>query len=244
MAFDEHRRVTVLHGGFAAGVVGDTWEWDGSDWFQRSDVTSHRRADHAMAYARDRRTTFLVGGISSVAGAPRIDMWEWDGNSWQAASAAPVGVRGHALVHDRARGALVLFGGVGAPVMTWEFATCGDPDGDGVIDPDDECDNSDLRSTVIIDGCDSRVGNHLFDDGCTMADHIAACVEEADNHGALVGCVGALTNTWMQDEIITSRDKGPIQRCAAHASLPQHGEDSARRTKGSPIAPVDALSKP
>jgi len=113
-----------------------------------------------------------------------------------------------------------------------------------VPDPDDECDISDLSLTAVIDGCDSGVANHLFDDGCTMADRIAACAADADNHGAFVGCVGELTNIWMRDEIITSRDKGPIQRCAAHANLPEQREASTRPSKGALTSPIEALSRP
>lgn len=45
-----------------------------------------------------------------------------------------------------------------------------DADGDGVPDDEDQCPNSDLSTTVVIDGCDSRVPNTLFPTGCTIAD--------------------------------------------------------------------------
>ena len=38
MAYDTARQVTVLFGGAEAGAAGapldETWEWDGSDWFE------------------------------------------------------------------------------------------------------------------------------------------------------------------------------------------------------------------
>jgi hypothetical protein len=147
------------------------------------------------------------------------------------------------MVHDRARGVLVLFGGVGAPVQTWEFATRVDSDGDGVIDLDDECDISDLRSTIIIDGCDSGVGNHLFDDGCTMADRVAECAADAGNHRSFVSCVAQLTHDWVDESVITPRDKGPIQRCAAQADLPQSHVNGRNLSKGESTAPTEPLGR-
>ncbi len=243
MAFDENRRVTVLHGGRGQVVLGDTWEWDGFVWLQRVDIGTLPRFDHAMAYASDRRTTFLVGGMSGVAGSPQMDMWEWDGSSWQAAPAAPTSVRGHALVHDRARGVLVLFGGVSGPVNTWEFATCGDTDGDGVIDPDDACPNSDLAETVVIHGCDSGVANHLFDDGCTMADRIGECAAGAENHRGFVRCIAHLTHGWAGQGIITFRDGARIRRCAAQADLPQPHVDGRNLSKGESTAPSETFRR-
>ena len=201
-----------------------------------------------MIYDSARGVTVLFGGWD---GSYKGDTWEWEGTTWTLLSeVGPPGRLYSAMAYDSARAVTVLFGGAAEPLLrtandTWELPSCPvDSDGDGVNDPDDECDISDLRLTVVIDGCDSGAINHLFDDGCTMADGIAECAEEAGNHGAFVGCVAELTNTWVREEIITSRDKGPIQRCAAHADLPEPGEDSARASKGASISPVEALSRP
>lgn len=82
------------------------------------------------------------------------------------------------------------------------------------------CPNSDRSPTVVIDGCDSGVTNARLDDGCTMADEIAACAAEAARHGGFVSCVAALTNVWKSDGLVSGREKGAIQRCAARADLP------------------------
>jgi len=232
MAFDERRGVTVLNGGRGQAPRNDTWEWNGLTWSWRAGTLC--ASDHAMAYASDRHTTFLV---------KHGQMWEWDGEGWLSAPAVPSHGDGPAMVHDRARGVLVLFGGVGAPVTTWEFATCGDTDGDGVPDPDDACPNSDLAKTVVIDGCDSGVANHLFDDGCTMADRIAGCATGANNHGNLVSCVAQLTHDWVDEGVISTRDKGPIQRCAAQADLPQPHLNGRNRSKGESPAPTETLRR-
>lgn len=96
-----------------------------------------------------------------------------------------------------------------------------DSDGDGVTDADDTCPDSDLSATIVIDGCEAGVTNILLgDDGCTMADRISGCAEEATTHGGFVACVANLANQWKGDGLISGRDKGSIQRCAARAHIP------------------------
>ena len=96
----------------------------------------------------------------------------------------------------------------------------GDEDGDGVPDADDGCPTSDTSPTVVIDGCDSQVTNHVLDDGCTIADLIAECAAGAQNHGQFVSCVAELTNSLKRDGVITGLEKGAIQSCAAQADIP------------------------
>lgn len=95
-----------------------------------------------------------------------------------------------------------------------------DTDGDGIPDDDDACVESDLSATVVIDGCDSGVDNVLFDNGCTISDLAAACADGAGNHGQYVSCIAHLTNELKKDGVISGRDKGRIQSCAAKADLP------------------------
>jgi probable HAF family extracellular repeat protein len=95
-----------------------------------------------------------------------------------------------------------------------------DSDNDGIPDDKDECLDSDLSPTVVIDGCNSGVANHLFDNGCAMSDLIGECADRASNHGQFVGCVAKLTNTWKKEGLISGREQGRIQRCAAQANIP------------------------
>lgn len=96
----------------------------------------------------------------------------------------------------------------------------GDEDGDGVPDDVDECPGSDLSRTVVVDGCDSGVVNTLFDTGCTISDLIFQCAEDAGNHGGFASCVADLTNRFKTDGLISGKEKGAIQRCAARARIP------------------------
>jgi streptogramin lyase len=95
-----------------------------------------------------------------------------------------------------------------------------DTDGDGIPDDEDACLFSDLNDTIVIDGCDSDVQNVLLDDGCTISDLISQCSEDANNHGEFVSSVSHTTNSLKKNEIISSKDKGMIQKCAANADIP------------------------
>lgn len=94
-----------------------------------------------------------------------------------------------------------------------------DTDLDGVTDDLDQCDASDLNPTVVIGTCDSGVANPLFSTGCTVADLVAACASGAKNHGKYVSCVSRVSNTLKKSHVISGRDKGAIQRCAAGSDI-------------------------
>jgi hypothetical protein len=73
--------------------------------------------------------------------------------------------------------------------------------------------------TIVIDGCDTGVPNMLLDGGYTMSDLIAECAADAANHGEFVSCVAQLANAWKTAGLITGREKGQIQSCAAQATI-------------------------
>ncbi len=98
--------------------------------------------------------------------------------------------------------------------ISWEIVVQ-DSDSDGIPDDEDACPESVLTATIIIDGCDSGVGNLLFEDGCTMADLIAECAEGAVNHGQFVSCVALLTIEWRNAGLINGQEMGSIESCAA-----------------------------
>ncbi|HEX5884204.1 MAG TPA: hypothetical protein VFY67_06630 [Pyrinomonadaceae bacterium] len=84
----------------------------------------------------------------------------------------------------------------------------------------DECPNSDLSTTVVIDGCNSGVPNTLFPSGCTISDRIAACAEGASTHGQFVRCVSDVTNDLKKAGTITGQQGGAIESCAGRANIP------------------------
>ncbi len=60
----------------------------------------------------------------------------------------------------------------------------------------------------------------LGDDGCSMADRIAECASGAATHGAFVSCVAHVTDERKQDGLISGREQGRIQQCAARVAVP------------------------
>lgn len=77
--------------------------------------------------------------------------------------------------------------------------------------------------TIQIDGCDTGVLDVLFSDESgvySISDLIAACAAEASNHGDFVSCVAHLTNSLKEAGILTGKEKGAIQSCAAQADIP------------------------
>ena len=122
MVYDEARERVVLFGGAhtvngAVGFLGDTWEWNGSAWVQRTTPQAPpERANHSMAYDSTRQRTVLFGGVTRVnGGIVRFnDVWEWDGDEWHEVTpqqAAPEARDNAAMVFDSARNRTVLFGG-------------------------------------------------------------------------------------------------------------------------------------
>jgi len=75
-------------------------------------------------------------------------------------------------------------------------------------------------TSVVIDGCDSGVPNHVFDDGTSFSDKIADCAARATNHGEFVSCVSHLINVWRRMGLINDAQRDAIMSCAAAAHIP------------------------
>ena len=95
-----------------------------------------------------------------------------------------------------------------------------DTDGDGVQDIDDQCPESDLSATVLINGVNTGIQNTGANPaGCTFADlvveMIETCLDDAKNHGQFVSCVSHETNILKRAKTITGKQKGKIQSIVA-----------------------------
>lgn len=95
-----------------------------------------------------------------------------------------------------------------------------DDDNDGVPDAADTFPHGSLVDTVVIDGCDASIGDHLFADGSTFNELIGACAAGPGTHGAFVTCVTQLANGWKATGVISGGQKGQITSCAARANIP------------------------
>src|SRR6185436_8982026 len=92
--------------------LGDTWEWDGTDWTERTTPGPPARVGAAMEYDGTRRVVVLHGGFAG--GDSLEDTWEWDGTAWTERVLEPHPPKrgSHAMVYDARRGRLVMFGGI------------------------------------------------------------------------------------------------------------------------------------
>jgi len=135
MAYDSNRGRVVLFGGENPnGILGDTWEWDGSAWTHvgLGAVVTHiiptgppGRTHAAMAFDSRIGQVVLHGG-RGVTGGLLDDTWLWDGSNWTEVTSKSVGARfNHAMAYDEARQVTVLYGGSdangGELGDTWEF---------------------------------------------------------------------------------------------------------------------------
>jgi hypothetical protein len=88
MAYDVARRRVVLFGGYRVvddGLererLGDTWEWDGSEWREVDDggeIAPSPRNGASLAYSPDEGGVVLFGG-----NGPSGETWLWNGSVWR-----------------------------------------------------------------------------------------------------------------------------------------------------------------
>jgi hypothetical protein len=114
---------------------------------------------------------------------------------------------------------IALFLG-GASALRAQVPIIIDSDGDGIQDADDQCPNSDLSATVLINGVNTGIANTGANPaGCTFADlvqeMIDTCLDDAKNHGQFVSCVSHETNILKRAKTITGKQKGKIQSIVA-----------------------------
>jgi len=130
MVYDSARDRVVLftgrgnpHGEF---IQSGTWEFDGSNWVERTSATSPPELiDYALAYDSARGRVVLFGGIEFPFSGTFTGTWEWDGTSWvdRTPATSPSPRSAHAMVYDAARGRVLLFGGGTADTWEWDGST-------------------------------------------------------------------------------------------------------------------------
>ncbi|MFT5130365.1 MAG: hypothetical protein ACI8W8_003996, partial [Rhodothermales bacterium] len=128
IAFDSNRGVLVVFGGRDGNVQSNqTWEFDGTNWSNRSASllsAPGARADAEMVFDSNRNVIVLFGGDNGTTAL--ADTWEYDGSDWSQAQAGagPEARAGHAFAFDSIRRVAVLFGGTGPAGLfndTWEY---------------------------------------------------------------------------------------------------------------------------
>jgi hypothetical protein len=118
LAWDEKQQAALLFGGFGEGeLLGDTWLFNGTEWIQQDPLNSpSSRANACIAYDAAQGLTILFGGRASLGGKYLENLdetWAWDGKNWQQQFPTHIPPKREraVLVYDRARQALLLFGG-------------------------------------------------------------------------------------------------------------------------------------
>jgi hypothetical protein len=124
MAYDSTRQRMVLFGGIGLfpTVYGDTWEWDGAAWSQRTVTGGPGTRGYSLAaFDASRGVTVLYGGYNQ--GYLR-ETWEWDGQAWARRTDGPGFMERSGLAYDPARQVCVLVTVVPSPAYhyeTWEW---------------------------------------------------------------------------------------------------------------------------
>jgi predicted extracellular nuclease len=98
-----------------------------------------------------------------------------------------------------------------------------DADSDGLTDARDECPHSSSAETVVLGGCDSGVPEFLDVAGCTLADRLAALIENARDRGERVSRINRWLAEQMENGILARRDRGPIIACSARSQPARRG---------------------
>jgi hypothetical protein len=111
MAYDKARkRIVLFGGGNINGRLGDTWEWNGTDWVQIQATGPAARYLHGMAFAENSGVVVLHGGFAGAGDNNAV--WEWDGVVWKPRlNATYANRRGVSLTYNIENRTVVAFGG-------------------------------------------------------------------------------------------------------------------------------------
>ena len=131
MAFDQSLGQTVVFGGIDSDsftLLGDTWEYDGTNWRESSPAASPTpRYRSAYCYDSTRQRIVMYGGYDGVQ--IQTQTFEYTGEAWNpvtVGAGSPYATEMYAGF-DPVRNRFVTFGGVGALFNndTWEYLGLG-----------------------------------------------------------------------------------------------------------------------
>ena len=90
-------------------------------------------------------------------------------------------------------------------------------DGDGVPDGTDACIGSDTRASVVLGRCDSKAGNDLLADGCSVSDRLEEC--SGLSPAKYLACVTKKTDAFARQKVITRKEEIGILACAVATTI-------------------------
>jgi hypothetical protein len=120
LGYDQASRQVVMFGGFVscgvpasqAGLVNETWTWNGSIWTQQHPATSPSARYGACAAGDAATGQFIVyGGQGNIAYQPvnLSDTWNWTGSTWQPLSPSTTPPAGYcAMTYDASAKVIVM----------------------------------------------------------------------------------------------------------------------------------------
>jgi hypothetical protein len=121
MVWDSFNKVVLVHGGYARGIIKDSWSWDGTNWF--SLLSGPPLWGFGMAFDTERATAMIVGGFTSDENHRTEKVWEKPSNTgWEDRGPGPSVRAQLAMAYDERRKRTVIVGGVGESVETGETA--------------------------------------------------------------------------------------------------------------------------
>ena len=128
VAFDSHRGVTTLFGGWTNnGALTDSWTWDGTGWTQVAPAASNPPAlfPLGLAYRQADDSLVLVGQVTSGTSIYAMaQTWTFAQQTWRqviSGGTAPCLDHYGASAQDLQRGVLVFFGGYcPGPTVEWD----------------------------------------------------------------------------------------------------------------------------
>lgn len=105
LTYDPLRNRVVLFGGIGASnvLLGDTWEYDGTTWTERTIAGPSARSGASLTFDVGRGQVVMAGGTET---------WTLDASGWTQLSTADPNRRFHAAAYDTERQAVVIFGGL------------------------------------------------------------------------------------------------------------------------------------
>jgi FG-GAP repeat len=180
-----------------------------------ADETSH----YALAIDGDRIVRGEPSGDTSRGGLAHVFRFNSESVDWEHEQELRV-------IDDNRFGWSVDVAGdliaIGSPGSTYIFRFTPDSDGDGVPDDQDQCLNSDIKTTIIIGTCDSGVANAVLTEptGCTITDEVLKLAEGANSNGQFVSRVDKFLGELQKAGILEPNEKNAIKDCAVQSSLP------------------------
>jgi len=157
MVYNSLNESYIVYGGFGGGseFFSDTWEWNGSEWFEISPFDPEGDGEpasliyHSMIFNELRGETALFGGAiyeSSQGYINQNGLWHFDSLSWREEKSVthsdgePLAPYFSAMAYDFKRGRAVQFGAGSGETWEWDGKTwhkieTEDPENDG--EPED-----------------------------------------------------------------------------------------------------------